>query len=169
MLGWTGGVAFAHLHVADSTAGGKFLSDNVYFMPARPHAAPSLDAIQLGVGDRSETKTDPSLLKNDTALFVAQLAAPQAQHAWAGDILTLDDTETGSHADVRPAPGDGWVVHQNGPIRIWDAVEKAIATWREADSPHQSGFGLTVTPESQRVWLGQPDGPSWELPRSLSA
>lgn len=165
MLGWTGGVAFAHLHVTDvGTASGRFLSDDVYFMPARPHAAPPLDAIQLGIGDASETQVDPSLLKNDTALFVAQLAAPQAQHAWAGDILTLDDTETGSHADVRPTPDGGWVVHQHGPIRLWDAIEKAITTWQEAGNPHQSGFGLTVARESQRVWLGEPDGPRWELP-----
>ncbi|GGP16827.1 ATP-grasp peptide maturase system methyltransferase [Nonomuraea glycinis] len=170
MLGWTGGVAFAHLHVTDvGTASGRFLSDDVYFMPARPHAAPPLDTIQLGIGDASETQVDPSLLKNDTALFVAQLAAPQAQHAWAGDILTLDDTETGSHADVRPALDGGWVVHQDGPIRIWDAIEKAIAMWQEAGSPHQSGFGLTVTRESQRVWLGEPDGPRWELPSYRSS
>jgi len=56
------------------------------------------------------------------------------------------------------------VVHQHGPIRLWDAIEKAITTWREAGNPHQSGFGLTVARESQRVWLGEPDGPRWELP-----
>jgi protein-L-isoaspartate O-methyltransferase len=79
-------------------------------------------------------------------------------------VTDVDDTETGSHADVRPAFDGGWVVHQDGPIRIWDAIEKAIAMWQEAGSPHQSGFGLTVTRESQRVWLGEPDGPRWELP-----
>ncbi|MEU8247635.1 ATP-grasp peptide maturase system methyltransferase [Nonomuraea sp. NPDC048916] len=165
MLGWTGGVAFAHLRVADDgTASGRFLNDDVYFMPARPHAAPPLDVLELGSGDVSDTQIDPLLLTDDAALFVAQLAAPQAQHGWAGDILTLHDVDTGSHADVRPSPGGGWVVHQRGPLRLWDEVEKAIVTWQEAGRPHQSGFGLIVTGEEQRVWLGDPDGPGWNLP-----
>ncbi|MFI7135013.1 hypothetical protein ACIBQ1_55770 [Nonomuraea sp. NPDC050153] len=49
-------------------------------------------------------------------------------------------------------------------FKLWDAVEDAILTWEEAGRPHQSGFGLTVTPEAQWVWLGEPDGPSWTLP-----
>lgn len=45
MLGWTGGAAFAHLRVAqDGTASGRFLPDTVFFMPARPHAAPPLES-----------------------------------------------------------------------------------------------------------------------------
>ncbi|MFG1704779.1 methyltransferase [Nonomuraea sp. M3C6] len=165
MLGWTGGVAFAHLRVAaDETASGRFLNDDVYFMPARPHAAPPLETMEMGIGEVSTTAIDPSLLKGDTALFVAQLAVPQAQHGWAGEILTLHDVEMGSHADVRPSEGGEWLVHQYGPQRLWDRVERAIETWQEAGQPHQSGFGLTVTPERQSVWLGNPDGPSWKLP-----
>jgi methyltransferase of ATP-grasp peptide maturase system len=165
MLGWTGGVAFAHLRVADNgTASGRFLDDDVYFMPARPHAAPPLETMEIGIGDVSDTKIDPSLLFDDKALFVAQLAAPGAQHGWAGDILTLHDVDTGSHADVRPSPVRRWVVHQYGPHRLWDEVEKAIVTWQEAGRPHQSGFGLTVTQDGQQVWLGDPDGPRWDLP-----
>ncbi len=39
-----------------------------------------------------------------------------------------------------------------------------VEAWQAAGSPHQSGFGITVTRESQRVWLGTPDGPGWDLP-----
>ncbi|WSA15612.1 hypothetical protein OHB15_39140 [Streptosporangium subroseum] len=31
-------------------------------------------------------------------------------------------------------------------------------------SPHQSAFGLTVTKDRQYVWLGEPNGRSWNLP-----
>ncbi|MEV4246068.1 hypothetical protein AB0J63_21960 [Streptosporangium canum] len=45
-----------------------------------------------------------------------------------------------------------------------DAVEVAVLTWQAAGSPHQSAYGLTVTGERQYVWLGESDGPSWDLP-----
>jgi hypothetical protein len=56
------------------------------------------------------------------------------------------------------------MVRQHGPIRLWDAVEQAIQTWQKAGSPHQSAFGLTVTRDRQYVWLGDNNGPSWNLP-----
>ncbi|MGV9302030.1 ATP-grasp peptide maturase system methyltransferase [Nonomuraea sp. NPDC003727] len=165
MMGWTGGAAFAHLHVEDDgCASGHFLNDDVYFMTARPHLPPSRPTLELGLGSASGSTLDPAVLKNDTALFVAQLAVPHTQHGWAEDILTLHDVSTGSQADVRPSPTGGWVVHQHGPARLWDEVAKAITIWQEAGRPHQSGFGLTVTQNEQRVWLGAPDGPSWRLP-----
>ncbi|WP_165959394.1 ATP-grasp peptide maturase system methyltransferase [Nonomuraea longispora] len=167
MLGWTGGAAFAHLQVAeDGTAAGRFLTHNVYFMPARPHAAPPLDTVELGVGDVSYTRVDPSLLNDDEALFVAQLAVPQAQHAWAGNVLTLDDPGSGSHADVRPADTGRWLVHQHGPVRLWDDAEQALTAWLDTGKPHQSAFMLTVTPERQWVSLDASgrDNLQWDLP-----
>ncbi|MEV4010998.1 ATP-grasp peptide maturase system methyltransferase [Nonomuraea angiospora] len=165
MLGWTGGAAFAHLKVAgDGTASGRPLARSVYFMPARPHAAPPLEVIELGVGDVSHTGTDPSLLTGDMALFVAQLAVPHAQHAWAGKILTLDDLGSGSHADVRPT-GDGrWLVHQHGPHRLWDEAERALTSWLKAGKPDHSSFTITVTRDRQWVSLDGSGGLSWDLP-----
>ncbi|WP_372450419.1 hypothetical protein [Streptomyces griseochromogenes] len=44
-------------------------------------------------------------------------------------------------------------------------MEDALITWQSAGSPALSGLGLTVdTDGTQRVWLGDPDGPSWNLP-----
>ncbi|MEV4224788.1 ATP-grasp peptide maturase system methyltransferase [Nonomuraea sp. NPDC049725] len=164
MLGWLGGVAFAHLQVSErGDASGRFLDDDVYFMPARTHAAPGRPAIRMGLGEVRYSELDPAILKDDTALFVAQLAIPQGHHGWAEGTLVLYDT-TGSQADVSPADGGGWKVHQHGPRRLWDEVEKAIAVWQEAGQPHQSGFGLTVTGEEQWVWLDEPQGPRWRIP-----
>ncbi|WP_307827812.1 ATP-grasp peptide maturase system methyltransferase [Planomonospora sp. ID82291] len=165
MWGWMGGVASAHLTPAgDGTAGGRFLTQDLYFMTARSHLAPPRPPVTTGTGEARESRIDPGVFDDDTAVFVAQLAAPAAQQAWAGDTLILLDVGTGSRADVRPGLGGGWIVHQHGPLRLWDDVEDAIVTWRAAGSPHQSGFGLTVTPDRQFVWLGEPDGPCWDLP-----
>ncbi|GAA1769821.1 ATP-grasp peptide maturase system methyltransferase [Nonomuraea bangladeshensis] len=163
MLGWTGGAGLAHLRVAaDGTASGGF-GEPVFFMPARAHAAPRLDSMQLGGGDVTRTSMDPALLTSDMGLFVAQLGAPQAQHAWAEDILTLHDPISGSHADVRPSTDGGWVVHQYGPDRLWDEVEQALETWLDVGKPDRSGFTLAVSPERQTVTLVAA-GASWDLP-----
>ncbi|MEO3802152.1 ATP-grasp peptide maturase system methyltransferase [Nonomuraea sp. B1E8] len=165
MWGWMGGVAFAHLTVADDgTASGRFLKDDLCFMAARTHLAPPRPPIITGIGQARPSRIDPAILRNDTALWVAQLAAPQAQCSWGEDTTILIDVSTGSRADTKPTPAGGWTVYQHGPLRLWDAVEEAILTWQGAGSPHQSGFGLTVSTDSQRVWLGAPGGPGWRLP-----
>ncbi|MEV6981173.1 hypothetical protein AB0M95_07925 [Sphaerisporangium sp. NPDC051017] len=83
MLGWTGGVACAHLRVAeDGSASGRFVNDDVYFMIARPHTPPRRGDMPMGIGGVSASRIDPALLKDETALFVAQLAVPNAQHGW---------------------------------------------------------------------------------------
>ncbi|MFI7300855.1 DUF6415 family natural product biosynthesis protein [Streptomyces sp. NPDC050121] len=61
--------------------------------------------------------------------------------------------------------GGGWHAHQHGPLRLWDAVEDALAAWQDAGSPPQSDFGMTVDIDgTQHVWAGNPAGPSWRLP-----
>ncbi|MDP9870225.1 MULTISPECIES: ATP-grasp peptide maturase system methyltransferase [Streptosporangium] len=163
--GWMGGVAFAHLTLTgDGEASGRFLPDDLYFMRARSHMPPPRPPVRTGVGDARETRVDPAILDDEAALFVAQLAAPAAQRASAGDTTILLDVATGSRADTRPNPGGGWTVHQHGPLRLWDAVEDAILLWQDAGSPHQSAFGLTVTGDGQHVWLGEPGGLCWDLP-----
>lgn len=166
MRGWMGGVAFAHITMADDgTASGRFLEDDLYFITARSHLAPPRPPMVRGIGDTSESRIDPAILENQAAMWVAQLAVPQAQCSWGEDGATfLLDVGTGSRAEALPSPSGGWTVRQHGPLRLWEAVENAILLWQDAGSPHQSGFGLTVTPEKQRVWLGDPDGPWWELP-----
>jgi hypothetical protein len=98
-----------------------------------------------------------------TRANVAQLAAPSAELASTSDSVILVDVATGSQAWTEPA-GGGWTVHQHGPLRLWDQVEDALTTWKEAGAPGQSAFGMTVTDDTQTVWLGEPSGPSWQLP-----
>ncbi|MEV7011706.1 ATP-grasp peptide maturase system methyltransferase [Streptosporangium sp. NPDC051022] len=164
LSGWMYGSAFAHLTLADDgTATGRFLEQDIYFMTARPHEPPPITAPYLR-GETRESRIDPHVLDTPAGLFVAQLAAPSAQRIGAGDEVVLLDVATGSQASTAASPGGGWTVRQHGPLRLWDAVEDAVLAWQGAGSPHQSGFGLTVTRDRQYVWLGDPEGPSWDLP-----
>ncbi|MFJ3650729.1 hypothetical protein [Streptomyces murinus] len=106
----------------------------------------------------------PALLEDWTGQFLAQLAAPSAELMTTGTDVILVDVATGSQAWIEPA-GEGWAVHQHGPLQLWDQVEGALTTWRSAGSPTLSDFGMTVEEDgTQRVWLGSPEGPSWSLP-----
>ncbi|MFF0307021.1 methyltransferase domain-containing protein [Streptosporangium sp. NPDC004379] len=160
LSGWLGGGAFAHLTLADDgTASGRFLPDDLHFMTARPHGRPPLASPHLGVGEVRDGRVDPRVLDDRTGVFVAQLAVPSAVRLGGGDEVVLWDVGTGSLAEVTAG-----TVRQRGPLRLWDAVEDAVLTWRAAGSPDQTAFGLTVTPARQYVWLGEPDGPNWDLP-----
>jgi protein-L-isoaspartate O-methyltransferase len=106
----------------------------------------------------------PALLENWTGQFLAQLAAPSAELMTTGTGVILVDVATGSQAWTEPA-GGGWTVHQHGPLPLGDQVEDALTVWLDAGSPRHSDLGLTVDPDgTQRVWLGTPDGRSWNLP-----
>ena len=165
LWGWMNGNALAHVTLADDgTASGAFHPYNVAFMNARPHGRPPRSSYRIGIGEERPSSIDPNILDDWTGCFVAQLAAPSAERMGAGDEMVLLDVATGSQASTRKAESGGWTVRQHGPLRLWDAGDDAIRTWQKAGSPHQSGFGLTVGPASQWVWLGEPDGPRWYLP-----
>ncbi|MFC7386297.1 ATP-grasp peptide maturase system methyltransferase [Sphaerisporangium rhizosphaerae] len=165
LWGWMGGTAFAHLTLDDAGyASGRFLQDRLYFMTARPHLPHPLSHAVLLRGPSRPSRIDPNLLDHETGVFVAQLAAPSAQRLGTGDETILVDVATGSQASSSKTAEGEWVVRQHGPLRLWDAVEDAIETWQQAGSPDQSAFGLRVTRDRQYVWLGDNDGPSWDLP-----
>ncbi|MFJ6773677.1 methyltransferase, partial [Kitasatospora sp. NPDC091257] len=115
-------------------------------------------------GDERPTRIDPATITTWTGTWVAQLAAPSAERIGAGDQQILIDHATGSHARTQPDGHGGWTVAQRGPLRLWDQVEHAIEAWQAAGAPHQDHFGITVTGDGQRVWLGDEDGPGWRLP-----
>ncbi|MFG3287231.1 ATP-grasp peptide maturase system methyltransferase [Streptomyces sp. NPDC048179] len=148
----------------DGTATGWFAGDRIGYMLARPHERPPRPTFYPHPGKTRPTRVDPGLLEDWTGQFVAQLAAPSAELMTTGDGVILVDVATGSQAWTEPA-GDGWQVHQHGPLHLWDAVEDALTTWQDAGAPPQSDFGMTVDADgTQRVWLGALDGPAWNLP-----
>lgn len=84
---------------------------------------------------------------------------PDTREATAGTLTAPD----GSHAFVmhEPAPSGSWSVTESGPTSLWEAVERAHGLWEQHDRPSWSRIGLTATAEENRVWIDNPDGPSW--------
>ncbi|WP_181786231.1 ATP-grasp peptide maturase system methyltransferase [Streptomyces phytophilus] len=166
LSGWGAAYGLVRLTIEDSrTAHGSFLPGHTSFMIARPHDRPPHGTFELLPGEERPSRIDPALLDDWTGRFVAQLAAPSAERLGAGAEQVLLDVATGSQARVRAADdGEGWKVIQRGPLDLWKSVEDSVATWRSHGSPILSEFGMTITPDAQRVWLGAPDGPGWALP-----
>ncbi|MEU6979140.1 MULTISPECIES: methyltransferase [unclassified Streptomyces] len=54
---------------------------------------------------------------------------------------------------------DRFTVWQYGPRRLWNEVEAAYAWWFRQGRPGPGRYGLTTTPEGERVWLDHPDRP----------
>ncbi|MFF9639449.1 ATP-grasp peptide maturase system methyltransferase [Streptomyces bacillaris] len=165
LSGWSYASGSALLTVTGpGTATGRLLPGYTSFMIARPHDRPPRPALALLPGEERPSRIDPAVIGTWTGGWVAQLAAPQAERMGAGPEQILWDVSTGSQARTAPGPGGGWTVVQRGPVRLWDRVEAAIRLWQAAGEPHQEGFGITVSAARQRVWIGDEDGPGWELP-----
>ncbi|TDD61054.1 methyltransferase [Kribbella antibiotica] len=180
MLGWLG--ASSGLVRLEVTGGGKaegvFLGGTDSFMPARPHAAPPIsDDLSSWIDDVDTTEryTDvgPEILDPwdaITPIFIAQLAAPAAQLL----SYSLDDGPMLDHvvdasqravAILYAPPNGSAVVRQAGPVNLWDQIEMAVLEWLAAGSPALDQFRISITPEAQMVWYGDPNGPlSWNLP-----
>jgi protein-L-isoaspartate O-methyltransferase len=78
--------------------------------------------------------------------------------------ITLGD---GSWAEVT-LTGDHGTHHvrEAGPRRVWQIIENAHTLWSTLGEPSWERFGLTVTPNQQRVWLDTPTSPhTWSLHR----
>lgn len=162
--GWMLASGLVQLAVAeDGTASGRFTGDQVSYMLARPHERPPRSGFFAFGGTVRACRVDPGLLAHWTGGFVAQLAAPSAEMMWSGEDVILRDVATGSQAWTEPHRG--WLVHQHGPLRLWDQVENALLSWQAEGSPDQSTFRMTVAPDhTQRVWIGKPGGVGWDLP-----
>ncbi|EKX61433.1 methyltransferase domain-containing protein [Streptomyces ipomoeae] len=162
--GWMLGSGLIRLVLdGEGVARGRFVGEPVSYMLARPHERPPRPTFYPRPGTTRSTQVSPVLLDDWTGLFVAQLAAPSAELVRTEGGIVLIDMATGSQAWTE-SDGEGWTVHQDGPLRLWDQVEDALSVWQKAGSPGQTAFGMTVTEWEQTVWLGTPDGPRWRLP-----
>lgn len=177
--GWGDGYARVLLTVDGDRAHGRLLPGTVSFMPARRDAPPApgnpFHWAIAAKGDkgasRRETGLAPTFWREGTesafhARFIAQLAAPSAQSvdpvAYPEGSAFLVDTVTGSSAAVEPCGGD-WAVTQAGPVRLWDAIERAVGAWRAAGSFSMTAFAVTVRGAEQRVHH-DPSGLEFTLP-----
>ncbi|MDI3386485.1 ATP-grasp peptide maturase system methyltransferase [Streptomyces sp. B-S-A8] len=166
LTGWSGAYGLVRLTAEEGAdAHGRFLPGHTSFMVARQHGRPPHGSFELLPGEERPSRIDPTLLDDWTGRFVAQLAVPSAGRFGAGAEQVLLDVATGSQTRVRIADsGEGWTVIQRGPVRLWDCIENAVTTWQDHGSPNLSAFGIALTSDAQRVWLGAAHGPSWALP-----
>ncbi|WP_256984500.1 ATP-grasp peptide maturase system methyltransferase [Streptomyces sp. XY006] len=154
--GWLGSSELARLTVRDDgTATGPLLGGGVNFMLARAHMPPPLGLLpDLDEGEERGTSTGADVLDDWTSRFVVQLAVPDAQHVAlrrngrTEDVLI--DAESGSWACLYEH-GDQWLVRQDGPHALWDAVEELVGRWRTAGTPPPARFTVRVTGEGQTV------------------
>ncbi|MGW4047806.1 ATP-grasp peptide maturase system methyltransferase [Streptomyces sp. NPDC004721] len=163
--GWMGAYGLVKLTVTGrGHASGRFLPGTTQFMIARPHGRPPRPPLVLLPGRTTTTEVPPVRLDDWTGRWVAQLAAPSAERLGGGEFQVLSDVATGSLAYFGADEDGRTQVTQRGPLPLWDRVTDALSEWEAAGAPHQSGFGVTITPEAQTVWIGDEGGPSWRLP-----
>ncbi|MEY9212683.1 methyltransferase domain-containing protein [Thermobifida halotolerans] len=156
---------------ADGTASGRVLT-RAGFMWLRQQRAPTggwRRYVDTGAAaDVSATAVDPGDLLHlaSPARFavgalvpgLCQVVLPAADGSGESTLWLYDGS--GAWASVDHVPGaDIFTVEQHGRRRLWDEVERAHRWWRRSGRPDRERFGVTVTPESQTVWLDEPDHP----------
>jgi protein-L-isoaspartate(D-aspartate) O-methyltransferase len=158
------GFGVARLTVTgNAEAHGHFMRLPAHFMPRRVGSVTPRFAeletrgarpISLDVADVLDRLSFPmSLAMPDytSCTWVDDDGTPDALGLWTDDGSTATATMTGN-------------VRQIGPRHLWDELEQLAVTFGDTDNVSRADFGVTVTPDGQRVWYGAENGPSWALP-----
>ncbi|SFD34384.1 methyltransferase domain-containing protein [Streptomyces aidingensis] len=144
----------------DGIAVGHFQSQTCAFMPLRAPATGTTDpapAPAAWADDEPRVRPpaiDPALAAHRPSALDLLIAARTGDIPWMGPDGTITLFSRPSRAEIR----DG-LVHQYGPRNLWDEVEHTLRWWAENGSPGLSEMGLTVTPDRQYLWLGDPGTP----------
>ncbi|MBP2322282.1 methyltransferase of ATP-grasp peptide maturase system [Kibdelosporangium banguiense] len=155
------GAGLVRITAGDGPTGeGRVLADDGRFMPLR---APQTAEITWPTSDSEGTRraTDlPAGIVSPTSPFefFAGLDLPDVHAAGAASCVLL------AHPDGSWVRHDMEFVVQGGPRRLWDEIEAAYQKWHTLGEPRRARFGITVTPDTQNLWLDAPDSPHhWPL------
>lgn len=163
-------------HVAPDTVQGRFLPWWGCFMRRRATAGPTVGTprpARTGAAPTTRTTAvDPAQLDGGARFpFLAQLHLPPGvfRSIWRsdnGDTITELRAPDGSWSQVtrEPDADDRYRAREAGPTPLWAKVETAWEQWTDLGAPEWHEFGLTATPTTHQIWLGDPDGPAWPLP-----
>jgi protein-L-isoaspartate(D-aspartate) O-methyltransferase len=163
-LPWSPGYAFGHrvrLDVMpDGTAMGRFAGSAGYMM-LRSQRSP--DVTYDGDATETTTRVDPRSVAwdsygADTAIAgtLPGLFSREDKRDDGSFLLWLEEAG-GSWASVEYRPHRTlYEVRQAGNRQLWDEVEAAYFRWQSWGRPERSRFGMTVTPDGQRLWLDDP-------------
>ncbi len=177
------------LLVLDKTAPdevtGRFLDDEMGFMPLRPRVDDPLGPgettglTDFGMLHEGTTTTDPRRVHEASGRLVlfCQFHLPGLRRAYDPDPddpdgrrateVIVRTTEAMASVPLTPLEGGRWPVRQRGAYRIWDTIETALELWDHLGEPDLSRFGVTALDDVDRqyVWLDDPEGPySWSMP-----
>ncbi|MFC5754312.1 methyltransferase domain-containing protein [Actinomadura rugatobispora] len=113
---------------------------------------------------RSTTRIDPRTIAHASAgadLAVFALTGVHTRTEADADGFTLwvlDPDDAGRWTAVNYQPGDDeYEVQQAGNRDLWGEVTSAYFTWVGWGQPDRDRFGMTVTPDGERLWLDRPD------------
>jgi methyltransferase of ATP-grasp peptide maturase system len=158
-----GGGALVRLKVTDAThASGHCLQNFAGFMPTRTvPTRPVLDLVnaadQTGVDARTSDIT-ADVISGAFGVY-ADLRVPAQRVGLIPDdgpelnFLAHDD---GSWACQWTSTEGRSLVKEHGSRALWSELEDAYRQWDAAGRPQREQIGLTITPEGQQVWAGDP-------------
>jgi Protein-L-isoaspartate(D-aspartate) O-methyltransferase (PCMT) len=155
-----------------SIATGRF-SGNLTFMRLRRHQGslfgwePDEDTIAAAEVSTTDCRgKDLDMMLNPTkGKFAIGVRLPDValvvewdKHGSGCHVIELDDLTTHSFARLEADLGDPapFTVAQLGPRRLWDEAVDAYDWWYDHGRPGPERLGLTITPDSQVVWLDNP-------------
>ncbi|SOB84725.1 ATP-grasp peptide maturase system methyltransferase [Streptomyces sp. 1331.2] len=149
-------------------AQGRFIDSEVSFMLSRETRRPPIGPLmRAAVRARTDapgldTTVHPDTLADPSFLWSAQIALPGTTRL----RLTADDVTgqwflhpDGSWAVLESRPDGTRRAFQGGPRALWSELEAAATAWVSNGRPGLERYGLTVTPETNTVWLDTPDNP----------
>ncbi|GAA4692440.1 methyltransferase domain-containing protein [Streptomyces youssoufiensis] len=167
-----GGEGIVRLSIgADGTASGKFLGSSAFMRLrdqriGRMHVRAYLNGEPWPAdGTKSTTRLSPDDVGDWHVMFAigAQVHGvfPWMEPYQDGSYtLWLRDTAVSSWATVDFEKGrSDFEVVQSGPRKLWSEVEEAYRWWEAAGRPGFQRFGLTVSTDSETVWIDDPGNP----------
>lgn len=152
----------------DGTASGGFVG-NVAFMWLRAQRTP-IASVEDDVHDPDAAKTTVTELhpyyvvgEYDASLAIGlrvpsckNIIVPPEDESGAYTVWFIDQA-SGSWASLTCEPhASEYPVRQYGRRRLWDEIAAAYRWWEEHGQPDSERYGVTVTADSQSVWLDEP-------------
>jgi protein-L-isoaspartate(D-aspartate) O-methyltransferase len=148
------------------SAEGRFIGP-ASFMPLRQGEDNGVPRGNLSLLDDAEPRPSAlpaALLANGAFRFLVSIVEPDLmwQYGQINDGIPADARCWTADGSIAALDEDG-TAREAGPRPLWTHLEEAYDIFRGAEHPGHDRYGLTVTPEGQRVWLDSPDGPAWSL------